>query len=98
MGQLECFALQVKGGHYGLVDGEWYLKTLVLVQKLQREDGVQPPCIASNQMLLNFGRTEFPNGFQPRNWKCLASAVGNIRRNASANPIWAYILPASPPY
>ena len=93
MGQLECFALQVKGGHYGLVDGEWYLKTLVLVQKFQREDGLQPPCIASNQMLLNFGRTKSPGGSSHEMGE-LATVVGRTHCNASANLVWAFVMPA----
>ena len=32
---------------------------------------------------------------QPRNWRYIASAIGKIRRNESANPIWAYSLSTS---
>ena len=49
--------------------------------------------IASNQMLLNFGRTKSPGG-SSREMGELATVVGRTRCNASANLVWAFVMPA----
>ena len=50
--------------------------------------------IASNQMLLNFGRTRYPGRSSHETGGSLATLVGKTRRNASANPICAFLMPA----
>ena len=49
--------------------------------------------IASNQMLLNFGRKKSPGG-SSREMGELATVVGRTRCNASANLVWAFVMPA----
>ena len=49
--------------------------------------------IASNQMLLNFGRTRSPDG-SSREMGELATVVGRTRCNTSANLVWAFAMPA----
>ena len=49
--------------------------------------------IASNQMLLNFGRTKSPGG-SSREMGELATVVGRTRCNTSADPICAFLMPA----
>ena len=48
--------------------------------------------IASNQMLLNFGRTRSLGRFSHEIARWLASVVGKTRRNASANLFWAFVM------
>ena len=51
--------------------------------------------IASNQMLLNFGRTRSFGGSSHETRDTLDTVVGKTRYNASENPIGASVLPAS---
>ena len=50
--------------------------------------------IASNKLLLNFGCTQPLADAAPRNER-LKTVVGKTRCDASADPVWVSILPAS---